>query len=210
MKQQHELSSISSDPRKVCFRICNESPHNKSCNKTDPIMVYPGQKFTVSVITVGQMKSSSKGRINASLLHEDYPSHRLIRVSYPTLSDKCIDTTYILMSNRNHAQVSFAPETAGLYCNITTAALTVHLLPCPIGFQLSRTAPYRCSCDPFLSKFLILNLQITCSIINQTISVPQKAIWFGCLNTQHQNQSSLNCDSLIVERLHLPSLSHKL
>ena len=198
MKQQYRPSAISSDSRKVCF--CNHNTGNlESCTAIqDQIMVYPGQNFTVSVITMGQMNSSSRGRVNASLLDEVYPSHRLIRVSYPTLSDKCIDTTYILMSNRNHAQVSFAPETAGLYCNITTAALTIHLLPCPIGFQLSHTAPYRCSCDPFLSKFLILNLQITCSIINQTISVPQKAIWFGCLNTQHQNQSSLNCDSLIV------------
>ena len=148
MKQQHELSSISSDPHKVCFRICNESPHNKSCNKTDPIMVYPGQKFTVSVITVGQMESSSRGRINASLLDEVYPSHRLIRVIYPTLTDKCINLIYILMANRSHGQVSFVPETAGTYCNITIAALTVHLLPCPIGFQLSHTAPYGCSCNP--------------------------------------------------------------
>ena len=195
MKLQYGSSNISSDPRKVCF--CNN--YKKSCNLVkDPIKVYPGQTFTVSVITIGQMESSSRGRINASLLNESYPSHRLIRVRPPIqLTEGCVNLTYTLESNKRHAQLRFAPETAGVYCTIQKANLIVDFLPCPLGFKLTKTAPYKCSCDPLLSKFLTLNLQITCNISEQIISVPQKTIWFGCFNLQ-QNQSSLNCDSLVV------------
>ena len=135
MEQQHGSSNISSDPRKACF--CNELQSETSCKTTrDPITVYPGQKFTVSAITVGQMGSSTRGRINASLVNETYQNHTLLRVNHSDLTDKCVDLTYILNSNRHHAQISFAPETAGIYCNITTANLIVHMLPCPLGFNL--------------------------------------------------------------------------
>ena len=182
MKRQHGSSKISSDPRKACF--CNhESQSNSSCTTIkDPIEKYPGQELMVSIVTVGQMESSTRGKINASLVNEIYPSHRLFSISHSELTDKCVNLSYVLKSNRSHAQLSFAPETAGIYCNITRASLTVHLLPCPLGFQLTDTAPYICSCDLLLSKFLMFNLQVMCSISNQTVSVPQKAIWFGCFN----------------------------
>ena len=197
MEKQPRLSAISSDPRKVCF--CNKSSSIKSCTTMKkPIQKYPGQEFTVSVITIGQNGSSAKGRVNASLLNESFPSHRLFRVSYPVLTDECVNLTFIMQSNRSRAQLTFAPETTGTYCNINTVDAIVKILPCPLGFRLSHTAPYVCSCDPFLSKFFMFNLQITCSINNQTISVPQKAIWFGCFNSEQQNHSSLNCDSLVV------------
>ena len=196
--QQHGRSkAVSSDPHKVYF--CNKSLSSKSYTSTTEIKTYPGQNFTVSVVTIGQMESPSRGRINASLLNEVYPNHRLFRVSRPIQTDKCGNLTYVLKSNKSHAQLTFAPETAGVYCNIGMAKLTVHLLPCPLGFQLTHSTPYIiCSCDPLLSKFLTFNLQVTCSINNQTISVPQKAIWFGCFDPEQQNQSSLTCDSLIV------------
>ena len=101
-------------------------------------------------------------------------------------------------SCRSRAQLTFAPEITGTYCKINTVDAIVQILPCPLGFQLSHTAPYVCSCDPFLSKFLTFNLQVTCRINNQTISIPQKAIWFGCFNSEQQNQSSLNCNSLVM------------
>ena len=172
MKQQYGSSNISSDPRKVCF--CNN--YKKSCSLVkDLIKVYPGQKFTVSVITVGQMESSSRGRIKASLLNESYPSHRLTTIIPPVqLTEECVNLTYILKSNKRHAQLRFAPETAGVYCTIQKANLTVDFLPCPLGFQLTQTAPYKCSCDPLLSNFLTLNLQIICNITEQIIPVPQK------------------------------------
>ena len=196
MEKQRELSAISSDPRKVCF--CNKSLSTKSCTtmKT-PIQTYPGQEFTVSVITIGQNGSSAKGRVNASLLNENFMSHRLFRVSYPILTNECVNLTYIVQSNRSRARLTFAPESTGTYCKINTVDMIVQILPCPLGFQLSHTAPYVCSCDPFISNFFIFNLQVICSIDNLTISVPQKVVWFGCFNPQ-QNQSSLNCNSLVV------------
>ena len=197
MEKQQGLSVISSDPRKVCF--CSKSPSIKSCTTMKiPIQIYPGQEFTVSVVTIGQNGSSAKGRVNASLLNENFVSHRLFRVSYPVLTDECVNLSFIVQSNRSRAQLTFAPEITGTYCKINTVDVIVQILPCPLGFQLPHTAPYVCSCDPFLSKFFTLNLQAICSIDNQTISVPQKAIWFGCFNSEQLNHSSLNCDSLVV------------
>ena len=71
----------------------------------------------------------------------------------------------------------------------------------PTGFSTYRyCSVHICSCDPLLSKFLMFNLQVMCSISNQTVAVPQKAIWFGYFNQEQQNQSSLTCDSLVVVR----------
>ena len=199
MEKQQGSSIISSDPRKVCF--CSNSLSNKSCTtRKVPIQAYPGQEFMVSIVTIGQNGTSSRGKVNASLLNEIYPNHTLVSVSHPVLTDKCVNLTYILKSNRNHAQLIFTPETASSYCKIATVTvdLIARIILCPLGFQLTNTAPYVCSCDPFLSKFLMLNLQIKCNINKQTISVPQKAIWFGCFDQEQQNQSSLNCDSLVV------------
>ena len=168
MKQQRGRSNISSDPRRV--RFCNTSTSWSSnlCNTTnDCIKAYPGQTFRVSVVTVGQMGGSTQGRINATLMNETYPSHILQSKGLLTTTDKCVNLSYVLKSNRtDHAQLSFAPETASRYCKITTADLLVRILPCPLGFQLRHTAPYVCSCDPFLSKFLTLYLPITCNINN--------------------------------------------
>ena len=53
IEKQLGLSVISSDPRKVCF--CSKSPSTKSCTTMKiPIQTYPGQEFTVSVVTIGQ------------------------------------------------------------------------------------------------------------------------------------------------------------
>lgn len=197
MTQQHKSSSVSSDPRKVCF--CKKFSHKSCATMKDPIKVFPGQKFTVAVMTLGQQNSSTRGRVSASLVDESYPNHRLSRINYSELSDECIDVSYVLKSNMSRALISFAPETAGIYCNITSANLIVHLLQCPLGFKLTETASFMCSCDPFLSKFLPFNQQVTCSINNQTISIPQKSIWFGCLDSEQHNQSfASTCDSLVV------------
>ena len=99
IKQQHELSSISSDPRRICF--CNKSLCNKFCNTTkESIKAYPGRKFNVSVITVGQMRGSTQGRRNAFLVNEKYPSHRLFRVGRPISTDKCVNLTCFEVKQR--------------------------------------------------------------------------------------------------------------
>ena len=131
-------------------------------------------RILVSVVMIGQNGTSPRGRVNASLLNEIYPNHMLVSVSHPVLTDECVNLTYILNSNRNRAQLIFTPETASSYCKIATVDLIAHIIPCPLGFQLTHTAPYICSCDPLLLKFLMLNLQITCNISKQTISVHKK------------------------------------
>ena len=61
MEKQQGLSVISSDPRKVCF--CSKSLPRKPCTTMKkPNQTYPGQEFTVSVVTIGQRWKLRQGK----------------------------------------------------------------------------------------------------------------------------------------------------
>ena len=203
--QQHGPSWISSNPRGVCF--CQESQMynftTSACNKTkDTIKKYPGEEFRVSVITVGQMNSTTLGIINVSLVDEDHQNHYLFSLNGQHQSHaKCVQLTYILHSNRDSAQIDFkpvTPEVATVY-QTKAVSLTVQLLRCPLGFQISNVPPYKCICNLLLSKLAthMYDSQIVCDINLQTISFPQKGMWFGCYDKEQQNQSS-TCNSLVA------------
>ena len=206
-QEQVEQTWISSNPRGVCF--CHEAQHygghyNHSCRaERDLGEKYPGEEFTVSVITVGQMNGPTSGMIDASLVDEDR-SHSLIRVSHPQMSAKCINLTYALNSNGSSAQISFTPVTPeiGTHYRIIVANLTIHLRKCPLGFHLTAAPPYKCVCSPQLAKYLTATSHIlvsmVCNITKQTISIPQRRIWFGCYNSKQQQNKFSPCDSLAV------------
>ena len=194
-------SWVSSDPRGVC--LCHESKmYNHLCTTSrDSIETYPGEQFAVSVITVGQMNGSTAGMIDASLLNDDHHSHSLITLSHPKPIAKCIDLKFVLQSNQTIAKMSFKPVTPEIDTHYSTimSNLTVHLLPCPLGFQLTHSPPYTCICSPLLTQFLIpIGIsEVACNISNQIISVPKRRVWFGCFKQTQENQSS-SCDSFAV------------
>ena len=201
LHNQDGPSWISSDPRRVCFCFGSQQFRNESCAVDEyEIEKYPGEDFSVSVITVGQMKGSTSGLIITNLKDEYHPSHVLVRLSHLESSAKCVNLTFALNSNRSRAKISFKPvtsEIAAIYRSVVSN-LTVHLRKCPLGFQLTATPPYKCACSPILAQYLLLdNSQTVCSISNQTILVPQKRMWFGRLDSQRQNQSS-TCDNFVV------------
>ena len=193
---------ISSDPSEVCF--CHESQHynyDQTCiANTDPLTMYPGEKITVSVITVGQRNGSTSGIINASLLNEN-ENHTLVNLNNTGhgLSAVCVNLTFAIKSNRETAYINFKPiisEFSSIYGNIFPN-LTVYLRPCPLGFQLSNQPPYECVCNPILSEYLLTKSLVKCNINNQIISIQQRGMWFGCLLSESHNQTAA-CDSLVV------------
>lgn len=203
LRSQIGPSKISSDPHRVCFCIGSQEFYNKSCSMDKhKVEKYPGEEFTVSVITVGQMNGSTSGLIVASLKDENYQSHDLVRLSRPEPSAKCVDLKFTLNSNRSRAEISFKPVTSEIAAHYRSIAsnLTVHLRKCPLGFQLTDTPPYECACSPVLAQYLSDNSQTVCNINDQTISVPERRMWFGCLDPQWQNDnhSLTTCNNFAV------------
>ena len=205
IEENYRPSEISSDPRGVCF--CHDESqeylhkYNLTCITTlGKLDKYPGEKFTVSVITVGQMNGSTSGIVNSILVNENQ-NHTLVRYSNPGSNASCINLTFALYSNQRTANITFKPitsEFATHFGNIFPT-VTIHLLPCPIGFQLS-DEHNKCTCNPLLSKFnLFVDAQVECNITSQTVSIQQRRIWFGCLHPEYKNQSATcESDSVII------------
>ena len=202
-QNQHRQSLISSDPRGVCF--CRESRqynYNHTCIASkDPIKKYPGEIIIVPVITVGQMNGSTLGVITAKLLNEN-ENHTLVRLTNPGSSANCVNLTFKVKSNREIAHINFKPVTLEMFTIIILYGtifpnVTIHLQECPVGFELSDRPPYKCICNPILSKFLLDNSKVKCNISSNTISIQQRRMWLGCLDPESKNQSS-TCDNLVV------------
>lgn len=209
--QQNGPSWISSNPRGVCF--CNESHTydltSSTCSSTKYIKSYPGKTFTISVIPVGQMNGTTIGTIDTSL-DEEGESHYLnvSRLNSQQHSHAtCIQLSITLNSNRNSALIDFKPVTAEIATKFETETvnLTVQLLRCPLGFQLSTVSPYNCVCNPLLLKPSIYDPQITCDITSQTISFQQKELWFGCLDDDKQqfHNASSTCTNTVFASCNL-------
>ena len=192
-------SEISSDPRGVCF--CHdeniEHHYNSTCKTTiSDFRKYPGEKFTVTVLTIGQMNGSTSGVVSITLENEN-SNHKFFTSSNTESNASCINLTLALYSNQIIANINFKPLLSEFSTHFGTIypSMTVHLLPCPIGFQLSEVH-YHCTCSPLLSKYsFFVDSQVECNISNHTISIQQRRIWFGCLHPVHQNQSSTCADN---------------
>ena len=201
VRNQVGPSQISSDPRRVCF--CQEF-HDQSCIVENyEVEIYPDEEFTVSVITVGQMNGSTYGSIITKLEDEDDLSHVLVRLSHPEPSAKCVNLKFALNSNRSKAEISFQPVTSEIAAHYRsrTLNLTAHLRKCPLGFQLTATPPYKCVCSPALAQYLVDISQAVCNINNLTVSVPERRMWFGCLDPQwprNQSSSRSTCEKFTV------------
>ena len=131
MQEQPGPSWISSNPRQVCFCHRAQQNNNRSCTtEVEPIEVYPGERFTVSVITVGQMNGSTSGVVNASLENEHTEDYTLVRWNHPQASSECINLTFALNSKRKNAQIGFQPVTPeiAIRYKVKTVQLNVHLL----------------------------------------------------------------------------------
>ena len=192
MSGQMGPSWVSSDPQGVCFCDDNEQPsYNHKCHKEHPVIeVYPGAKFNVSMITVGQMNGSTPGSIVATLDDSDKNgSDRLIVYRDRNAnSSKCENMTFILQSKRKLINIHFdtvpsltitGPKT---HVHSQSARLTVSLKPCPTGFFKNEN--HSCSCNPAFCA-----VDRVCDIDKQEISMHYRT-WIGCL----KNSSLQSCE----------------
>ena len=196
MSGQTGPSWVSSDPQGVCFCDDNEKPsRNYECRKEHPVIkVYPGAKFNVSMITVGQMNGSTPGSIVATLDDSDKDgSDRLIVYrGRNATSSKCENITFTLQSKRKLVNILFdtvpsltssGPKT---HVRSQSASLTVSFKTCPFGFFKNKN--HSCDCNPLLCEVHGCLSDLVCDIDKQKISTLSHA-WIGCL----KNSSLQSC-----------------
>ena len=175
-----DLSVVSSDPYRVC--ICEDK--RPQCQILDyNSTVYPGEMFTLPLITVGQMFGAIPATVLAKLMSEsgieDLHSLREFQaaqyISQPTctalnysiLSDRQMEVLVLGVEENQNTQVVKMRRTTDLY-KYWHHSVNVHitLLPCPPAFTLS-TYPFECICTPSLRR-----AGIVCDIDTKSIRKP--------------------------------------
>ena len=195
MSGQTGPSWVSSDPQGVCFCDDNEQPsHNHKCRKEHPVIeVYPGAKFNVSMITVGQMNGSTPGSIIATCDDgdNDGTDRLIVHRGRSASSSKCENMTFILQSKRKLINIRFdtvpsltstGPKT---HVRSQSAQVTVSLKPCPTGFFKNEN--HSCKCNPVFNAG-----DRVCDIDKQEISMYYHT-WIGCL----KNSSPQSCEFVL-------------
>lgn len=178
IESNNSLSNVSSPPQKVCY--CNKTPR---CDvQLEPISVYPGQSFSLSVAVVGQLNGIVPGTIVAFL--RDYKpriKHITGRVQ-KTEYKHCNKRYYRIYTNESHETLELIAAITGddSYVDRLTyfkkLSVSVQLKKCPVGFKLSgnKYGKYlSCKCNSILQK-----MKFACKI-NTQILTRHKQMWIG-------------------------------
>ena len=194
-----KLSVISSDPVGVC--ICNQGV--PQCDqKIEHNSTFPGSTYKVSVVVVGQREGVVPGIVHATL-SIDYPSsfHSFDELqTSQSVGNGCTMLKYTIFSSNELENITLTvdqPEPSSLKSPFveffTPPILSISMLPCPTGFNLSGTPP-QCNCASSLLK-----QNITCNITDQTIH-RRAAMWIGYYYT---DLNTSNKDGVILHN-HCP------
>ena len=191
------LSSVSSDPKRVC--LCNSSGA-PLCDDIDSIFVvgdavHPGEAFALSLVVVGVEFGTVTGVIQANLTASD----GIVTPGYSTVTEitKCTELTFSV----HH----FSPSNVQMYITIedryapfyskdviaqaiqtfekgnvvptellsTSLLVDIALLPCPPGFLLMGRPPI-CDCYPQIAGY------VNCKIFNGTGLISRNdSVWIG-------------------------------
>ena len=189
----NESSSVTSNPTGVCF--CN-SKNKPDCNtKTYELIKFPGEKFQVSVVVVGQMDGTVPGWVIANLVNKSalaYSEQYIQEINdtlcnllnYSVHSTKMLETIVLMPQHDNKNSISNDPIN-----------ISLSLKPCPLGFSLIHDPPY-CDCAPLLSKH-----SFQCNIDDQVI-LRQSSAWVMVIRPTENTTES---DTFIYENQCPPS-----
>ena len=206
--QPKTLSSITSDPQRVC--LCNDSGI-PCCDEMDSIfssgyILYPGEVFSISLVVVGIEFGTVAGVVQTNLVQPDgkvLPEFQVVNVTectelnfqvlhcspsqvkmYLTIEDRYAlyyDQEIINQSVQTYHGSHIIPTellTVPVFIDITLNA-------CPVGFTLVGELT-KCDCYPQIAEF------ISCEILNHTSFVSRNnTIWIGIDN--HSTLFSKHC-----------------
>ena len=166
---KNSLDNISSLAQSL--KLCQSDDQNNYCNEIF-VDVYPGDEFNVALIALGQTSLAVPPKIVSYSNKED---STYLSPKYQTIGDLCTNTTFRLYSaNINNNRFLFDPElNLGLPCQNFEITLKVKVLPCPLGFALSREDKI-CTCEMYVLKFVQ-----NCYIDSLSIERMQNNFWIS-------------------------------
>ena len=197
--QPPDPSLVSSEPTTVCF--CKDSEFNCS-QLVYRISAYPGQRFSIPVVPVGQETATTTGLVLASLLETPASLGKMQRAQLA--SQYCTYLNYTLRTDKKEEWMVlttfFAPvnlfmadqdEDTFFYDTSSIPPfphlVNVQLLDCSAGFQLINGM---CQCATQLQT-----QDITCNIDEQTVVRPALS-WIGIV-PQHSSDNTSNGDIVV-------------
>ena len=179
-------SSISSDPKRVC--LCDESGTSQCANISFIFLNqtrYPGERFNLSLVLVGDEYGTVSGTVYASLLKDEDSAYNLNtnQQSQEVGFKKCKDLEYSIHSTKRKETLVLTAHKASIkiYGDIdkmksyikntenpgsltrllsTPIFVNVTLENCPLGFQLANNT-LSCQCISTLKKAGIENCEIS-------------------------------------------------
>ena len=162
---QRGPSPISSYAEGVCFCDITRSEMTPKCQRDHQLVeAYPGEEFRVSAFTVGQLNGSTIGTIQSSLVGQSH-FHQLVVHNGGIYSNQCIPLSFSVLSNESTATIVLRPSVE-YYNEHFMVNFTVHLLLCPLGFELiEQGGQYKCDCSTLFHYHLgIFSCTIECDI----------------------------------------------
>jgi predicted outer membrane repeat protein len=138
---QIEVPDISSTAKEIKF--CED-------RIPEELDLYPGQQFTIPLIAHGQANSP----VPATVFWETINKHGEYRLSPSSskINDLCTNVSFWLYSSDlNLHSLDFKLYPENLCQNLIGLTFSVHVLPCPVGFNLSR-GDSKCVCGMALKQ----------------------------------------------------------
>ena len=152
--KSQNYTSVSSDPIGVC--LCNQDNIIDYYSNPNPIVVYPGQSFNVSLITVGYCGGSSPGTY---IVISSSPNLQLIsNTDNDKTSIRCKPFVYKaiqLLSNVSHGTATISVSSTP-YPFSKSLTLRVQFLNCPSGMILGSS--YECVCNDIIASYVQCNI----------------------------------------------------
>ena len=175
----NETSYISSEPLLICPCV-DGMPHCK--RRVSYISVLPGEKFTLSIVAVGQGHGYSPTIIRSYFNNE---TAELENGEHFQITGKlCTNISYTVLSSQSSEVLILYPD--GPCRDIGLARHTVHIniLPCPNGFELMLS---RCACEKRIRHFTN-----SCNANDKTIQrVGQSDFWLALMNNRSKKYAGL-------------------
>ena len=174
-----DISPISSSPQGVCFCKYNETLRKKvpHCHqKQRSISAFPGEKFSVSAVVVGQKSGAVPGMVWSRLQTEGRSKSRF-EYDYQLINkSKCSLLNYSLFTYKSHEVIILAiwdmdSEGSISRFQFTSPNISVSLKPCLAGFTLCNES-LQCDCASIL-----LRNDIHCNITQRSIERTSQLWW---------------------------------
>ena len=141
------------------------------------VHIWPGEEFSVSAMTTGELDDNSSNYIRASLIDIDsvditskLGNNKLQEIQ--ELKRSCDKLTYSVVTSAQRVQIKIQID---LDIKASPSFITIDIGKCPLGFQLGLQKE-SCVCSDYLVSQL--RHEISCDIMTGEIFVPGK-VWVG-------------------------------